>query len=406
MTHLDTRIVIVGGGQAGLACAAKLRALGHRGPLVLLSAEPEPPYQRPPLSKAHLLGEMTKAQLALRPAGFYHDQGIDLRLGAKAEKLDPEARRLRLAGGEELDYDELVLATGAAPRRLPAALSGGHPLMHVLRDVADSDRLRPFMKPGARLLVIGGGFIGLEVAASARKLGLEVALIEAAPRILMRALAPESADELRRLHLAHGVELIEGVGLAALAPEGAGLRARLTDGREIRADFALAGVGVTPEVSLLAAAGAQAEEGVLVDSRCRAGPPHVWAVGDCAAFLHEGRRLRIESVGNAIDMAECAAANILGAEQDYAPKPWFWSDQYGVKLQIAGLAQDYDQLVVRPGANGHASYWYLRKGRLAAVDSFGDARAHMIARRLAPNAPEMDPAKLADPAVDLKSLMG
>lgn len=396
------RVVIIGAGQAGASAAAKLRVLGHEGPLSLVGDEPVPPYQRPPLSKKYLLGEMELERLYLRPAAFWAEQGVDLHLGRPVLEIDRAAREVRL-DGRILPYDALILATGAEPRRLPATIGGDLPGVHAVRRLADIGALAPEMTAGRRLLVIGGGYIGLEAAAVARKLGLEVTLVEAAPRILGRVAAPETADVIRALHQAHGVEILEGTGLERLLGEERLAGARLADGREIAADLAVVGIGVAPAVGLAEAAGLEVSGGVVVDAFGRSSDPAIWAAGDCTVLPYRGHRVRLESVQNAIDQGEAVAANLLGAGVPYEPKPWFWSDQYDLKLQIAGLNLGYDRVVVRPGAA--PSHWYFGGGRLLAVDALGDARAYMIGKRLIEAGKTPNPEAIADPQVDLKALL-
>lgn len=398
-------IVIVGAGQAGASLAARLRALGYSGTVTLIGEEPQPPYQRPPLSKAYLLGEMELERLYLRAPSFWAEQGVTLRLGARVEAIATGPRSVRLADGETLGYDELVLTTGARPRRLPPEIGGDLANVFTVRTLADVDRMAPAFHPGARAVIVGGGYIGLEAAAVAAKLGLEVALIEAAPRILQRVAASETADYFRRLHQSHGVRIREGIGLARLAGEGAVTGAVLADGTELAADLVIVGIGILPDTSLAEAAGITIENGIRTDSLGRTSAPHVWAAGDCASFPYGDTRIRLESVGNAIDMAEAVAANLLGAGTPYHAKPWFWSDQYDVKLQIAGLNTGYDRIVTRPGDGGALSVWYYRGAILLALDAMNDARAYMIGKRLIEAGRSPDPALIADPATDLKALL-
>lgn len=398
-------IVIVGAGQAGASLAARLRALGYSGAVTLIGEEPQPPYQRPPLSKAYLLGEMELERLYLRAPSFWAEQGVTLRLGTQVEALDTAAQTLRLAGGETLFYDELALTTGSRPRRLPAGIGGDLANVFTVRTLADVDRMAPAFRPGARALIVGGGYIGLEAAAVAAKLGLEVMLIEAAPRILQRVAAAETADYFRRLHQAHGVRVLEGTGLARLAGAGKVASAVLADGTELPADLVIVGIGILPDTDLAEAAGIALENGIRADELGRTSAPHVWAAGDCASFPHGDIRIRLESVGNAIDMAETVAANMLGAAAPYHAKPWFWSDQYDVKLQIAGLNTGYDRIVTRPGDGGALSVWYYRGATLLALDAMNDARAYMIGKRLIEAGRSPDPALIADPATDLKALL-
>jgi len=397
-------IAIVGAGQAGAALAAKLRALGHTGPVTLIGAEPVAPYQRPPLSKAYLLGEMPLERLMLRAPEFWEAQDINLITGAEVTALDPVARTLRVSE-RVVHWDQLALTTGARVRRMPEAMGGALSGVHYVRTLADVDGMAPEFLAGRRVLIVGGGYIGLEAAAVAAKKGLHVTLIEAAPRILQRVAAPETSDWFRALHIRHGVDIIEGVALSGLTGQGRVSGADLADGRHIPCDFAIVGVGILPETALAEAAGIALDNGIATDPIGRTSAPGIWAAGDCASFPHGAGRLRLESVPNAIDMAECVAANMLGAGKPYAPKAWFWSDQYDVKLQIAGLNTGYSDVVVRDGGAAR-SHWYYAGDRLLAVDAMNDPRAFMIARRLIEAGRSADPALVADPASDLKSLVG
>jgi 3-phenylpropionate/trans-cinnamate dioxygenase ferredoxin reductase subunit len=373
-------VVIVGAGQAGASLAAKLRALGFSGGITLFGEEPAPPYQRPPLSKKYLTGEMEKERLYLRPASFYTEHGITLRLNARASGIDPAARRVEI-GGETMAYDDLVLTTGSVPRRLPAAICGDLAGVYTMRTLADADAMAPEFREGARVLIVGGGYIGLEAAAVAVGKGLKATLIEMAPRILQRVASPETSDYFRALHRAHGVDLREGAGLSRLTGEGRVASAVLSDGNEIPVDFVIVGVGIVPCTGLAEAAGILCANGIAVDEMGRTSVPHVWAAGDCASFPYRGARLRLESVQNAIDMAEAVAANLMGAEAPYRPVPWFWSDQYDAALQIAGLNTGYDRVVVR-NAGAARSHWYYRGAEFLAVDAMNDARAYMVGKRL------------------------
>ncbi|MCZ0962879.1 NAD(P)/FAD-dependent oxidoreductase [Paracoccus benzoatiresistens] len=398
------KIVIVGAGQAAASMAARLRAKGHEGEIVVIGAESAAPYQRPPLSKAYLLGQMGLDRLVLRSPEWWDDQRITLRLGETATAIDP-ARRVVATDKGQVGYDVLALTTGASARRLPAAMGGELPGVHVIRNLADVDALAPQMQPGRRLIVIGGGYIGLEAAAVARKLDLIVTLIEAAPRILGRVAAPETADMIRALHLAHGVEILEGTGISRISGSDHATGVALTEGRELPADLIVTGIGVLPETTLAQTAGLSLDNGIATDALGRTSDPAIWAAGDCASFPWQDERLRLESVGNAIDMAEAVADNILGADKAYQPKPWFWSDQFDAKLQIAGLGTGHDRIVTRPGNGQHGgSVWYFRGDRLIAVDALNDARAYMIGKRLIEAGRSPDPGAIAA-ASDLKALL-
>ena len=398
-------IVVIGAGQAGAALTAKLRELGYDGELTLVGAEPEPPYQRPPLSKAYLLGEMTKDRLYLRPREFYAEHRIELLTGSEAVEIDRPAQVVQVAG-RDLPYDALALTTGSRARNLPAAVGGDLDGVVTVRTLADVDAMAPRLRDGARVLIVGGGYIGLEAAAVAAKQGLKVTLVEMSDRILCRVAARQTADYFRALHTAHGVDIREGIGLEQLTGKGAVSGAVLSDGSTLDVDFVIVGSGIRPEDRLANAAGLDTDIGVLVDRFGQTSDPAIWAAGDCTVFPYRDQPIRLESVQNAIDQAEAVAANMLGANTPYDPKPWFWSDQYDVKLQITGLNLGFDRVIVRPGAReGTASHWYYRADELLAVDAMNDPRAYMVGKRLIDAGRTADPASVADPGVELKSLL-
>lgn len=397
-------IVIVGAGQAGASLAAKLRALGYIGPLTLIGEEPAPPYQRPPLSKGYLLGEMDLERLYLRSPTYWAEQNVALRLNAQVSAIDPVAKTLTV-NGETLGYDQLALTTGSRPRNLPAVIGGSLGNVFTVRTLADVDAMAPKCQAGARVLIVGGGYIGLEAAAVAAKLGLKVTLIEAAPRILQRVAASETSAYFRDLHAAHGVTIIEGTGLDHLLGDSVVTAARLADGREIPADLVIVGIGIQPNVDLAEIAGLALENGIRTDQLGRSSDPAIWAAGDCASFPRGGAQIRLESVGNAIDQAEIVAENMLGAAIPYEAKPWFWSDQYDIKLQIAGLNTGYDHIVTRKGEGNAVSFWYYRGATLLAVDAMNDGRAYMIGKRLIEAGRSPDPTVIENPATDLKALL-
>ncbi len=398
-------IVVVGAGQAGASLVAKLRGSGFDGQVTLIGAEAHPPYQRPPLSKAYLLGEMARERLYLRPEAYYAGQQIELRLNTRVRSIDRAARKLVLPDGE-VSYDMLALTTGAVVNRLPKSLSGNLDGIHVIRGLDDMDRLEPEYVAERRVLIIGGGYIGLEAAAVAAKKGLKVTLINHSERILRRIAACETSDFFRELHRAHGVDIRENTKLEALTGVGRVSGARLSDGTEIEVDFVIVGIGVTPATALAEEAGLEIDNGIKVDAFGRCSDAHIWAAGDCASFPYRGTRIRLESVPNAIDQAECVAENMLGAGKEYVARPWFWSDQYDVKLQIAGLNTGYDDIVKRPGAReGAVSFWYYRDTELLAVDAMNEPRAYMMGKRLIEAGKSPGKALVENPETDLKSLM-
>ena len=396
-------VVVVGAGQAGSSCVAKLRNSGFEGQITLIGEEPVPPYQRPPLSKAYLLGDMALERMFLRPETFYSENNIELRMSTRVDAINASEQTI-LIGDETLHYDDLVLTTGSTPNRLPGSIGGALDGVFVVRDLADVDAMAARFVEGAKVLIVGGGYIGLEAASVASKLGLQVTLVEMAERILQRVAAPETSDYFRELHSSHGVDLREGIGLDRLLGEDAVEGARLTDGTELDVDFVIVGVGIAPASGLVTTADLVIENGIKVDAHGRTSDPHIWAAGDCASFPYRDTRIRLESVPNAIDQAEVVAENIMGAEKDYVAKPWFWSDQYDVKLQIAGLNTGYDRVVTRRTGDA-VSFWYYAGASLLAVDAANDPRGYMIGKRLIEAGKSPSPEVIANPETDMKALL-
>jgi 3-phenylpropionate/trans-cinnamate dioxygenase ferredoxin reductase subunit len=397
-------IVVIGAGQAGASLVAKLRTLGHTGKITLIGEEDAPPYQRPPLSKKYLLGEMEVDRLFLRPVSYYAENNIALHTDETAVAIDRKDKVV-VAGGHAIGYDQLALTTGSVPRRLPGAVGGELRGVHTVRTLRDVDEMAPAFRQGARVLIVGGGYIGLEAAAVAAARGMQVTLIEMADRILQRVASPETSDYFRKLHRAHGVDIREATGLTRLAGDDHVTGAILGDGTELPLDLVIVGIGITPATQLAEAAGLTIENGIRTDEQGRTSDPSIWAAGDCASFPYKGKRIRLESVQNAIDQAETVAENMLGANTTYVPMPWFWSDQYDVKLQIAGLNTGYDRIVTRAGGDDAVSYWYYRGDELLAVDAMNDARAYMIGKRLIEMGKSPDAEIIADPSADLKPLL-
>ncbi len=400
-----SRIIIIGAGQAGQSLASKLRDLGHEGEILMLGAEPQPPYQRPPLSKKYLMGEMEMERLFLRPLDYYETAGIALRLGANVDQIDRDAREV-VIGGERLSYDKLAITTGSDPIRLPAAVGGDLPGVFAVRSLEDIDAMAPYCAKGKRVLIVGGGYIGLEAAAVCAERGLKVVLVEMADRILQRVASSATSDFFRALHTGRGVDIRESTGLARLTGEGHVHAAELSDGSTLEIDFAIVGIGIRPSTGLAEAAGLTIENGIAVDALGQSSDAQIYAAGDCTSFPHDGGRLRLESVPNAIDQAEAVAAAMLGGTEPYQAKPWFWSDQFDVKLQIAGLNTGYDRIHLRKAAEGGAqSVWYYKGDRLLAVDAMNDPRAYMVAKRLIEGGKTADPALVEDPKFELKNLL-
>ncbi len=380
---MQDSIVIVGAGQAGAQVAQSLRAGGHAGRILLVGEETHPPYQRPPLSKKHLAGEIGDEALHLRPPSFYEQNTIDCRFGVAVEAIDREARAVVLAGGERLAYDRLVLTTGTRPRALPipgAGLAG----VVTLRKISDVEAMRPLLKAPGRVAIVGGGYIGLEVAAVARAMGHEVTVVEAQDRVMKRVVSPAVSAYFEDLHRGRSVTLMLDTGISGFAGTDRVEAVLLADGRRLACDMALVAVGAVPNDELAAAAGIEVDDGILVDAAGETSDPAIHAAGDCTRFYSAlyGRSIRLESVQNAIDQAKAVAGAILGADADYDPVPWFWSDQYATKLQIAGLSQGHDEArTFGDPASGSFYVAYLQAGKLVAVDSINHPRSHMMARR-------------------------
>jgi len=393
-------IVVVGAGQAGASLTAKLRSEGFAGRITLIGAEAVPPYQRPPLSKAYLLGEMPKERLYLRPSQFYEDKEITLRLSTRVDSIDRTAKAVWI-GSEKVSYDKLALTTGSVPRTLRDDLRN----LHVIRTLADIDALSPHVVSGRQALIVGGGYIGLEAAAVLAKKGMTVILIEAGQRILQRVACAETADFIRHLHITNGVQILEDTALDGLEARGGAVsQATLTNGMMLTPDLVVVGIGVDPATDLAKAAGLKIDNGIAVDAQGRTSAEDIWAAGDCASFPHAGGRVRLESVPHAIDHAELVARNMVGVGEDYVAKPWFWSDQFDLKLQIAGLNTGYDRVVVRETGDAR-SHWYFAGERLLAVDALNDPRGYMIGKRLIEGGKSPTAEQVTGPEADLKALM-
>lgn len=401
-------MVIVGAGQAGFQVAASLRGDGHAGPITLLGAETHPPYQRPPLSKGLLLGKIARERLLFRQPDFYAAQAIDLRLGTTVAAIDRDARAVVTGAGERIAYDALVLATGTRVRPLPvpgADLAG----VLYLRTIDDCEELARRIATAQRVVVIGGGFIGLEVAAAVRLLGRPVTVLEAADRLMGRVVAPVISDFYADLHRGRGVELVLCARIAALEGAAGGVRAvAMADGVRHPADLVVVGIGVLPNVELAEAAGLACANGIVVDGHGRTADPAIYACGECTSHPSRfaGGMVRLESVQNAVDQAKAVAAAIVGRPESYDEVPWFWSDQYEVKLQMVGLSAGHDRQVVRGDpASDRFSVCYFRHGRLIAIDSVNRPGDHMIGRRLLTAGVGVRPEDAADPSFDLKQLL-
>lgn len=411
MTANRANVVIIGASHGGGEVASRLRQGGFTGSVALIGSESYLPYHRPPLSKAFLAGEMTTEQLLIRAPSVYAASKIDFHASTTVEAIDRGKHELRLGSGETFGYDKLVLATGGRPRRLtiPGSELEG---LHYMRSIADVNAMRDVFVPGARLVIVGGGYIGLEVAAVAVKHGLIVEIVEFAPRVLARVAGPQLSAFYESVHSKAGVQLrlstgVEGFDPSSINPAHVGA-VRCSDGTRLAADFVLVAVGLVPNIELATQAGLEIGNGIVVDEFCQTSDPDIFAVGDCTEFPlpYLGRRWRLESVPNAMEQARVAASVINGKPLAYTAIPWFWSDQYNLKLQAVGLSQDCDQVVIRPPRSPEGFVvFYLKESRVIAADCVNSIIEFNAAKRFIADKLVLDPAALADQAVNLKSLL-
>lgn len=405
MKSSDNRhCIIVGASHAGATCALKLRRLGWSGSTTVVGDETHVPYHRPPLSKDYLKGGEDADLPRLSSLAAYEQAAVDLRLGIHVEKIDRARRCVSVTGGKELRYDKLVLATGARARKLPVAgtdLAG----VNYLRDVDDVDRIRAVAKAGSDAVVVGGGYIGLEVAASLRSSGMNVTVLEAMDRVMQRVTSEPVSSFFTRLHREEGVDIRVQSQVTGFIGDKRLESVQLDSGEQIRADLVIIGIGVVPNVELAEAAGLQTDNGIRVNEFAQTDDRDIYAIGDCANFVHPryGRQMRLESVQNATDQAMAAAKSIAGQPAPYESVPWFWSDQYDVKLQIVGLADGYDEIVVRGSADTgrQVAFLYLRDRKLLAVDALNSPRDFVHGKKLILSGATLDADKLADPGAGI-----
>jgi 3-phenylpropionate/trans-cinnamate dioxygenase ferredoxin reductase component len=401
---MNSSCIIIGASHAGVSLALQLRKEGWTAPIKLIGEEAELPYHRPPLSKEHLAGEKALDAIHLRPAKIYTDNDIELLLASHVSSIDTQARTVRMDDGTEHGYEKLALCTGARVRELAATEGLDH--VFTIRTAADIARLAPQVKQGRRAVVIGGGYIGLEAAAVLSAQGVKVSVLEVSERILQRVTNPMMSDYIQQLHEAHGVSIVTSVEIESIQEEGAEKVVRCADGTEYRADFLIVGIGVLANDGLAIEAGIQCAGGIKVDEYCRTSDQHVYAAGDCTVHpsLIYDCPIRLESVQNANDQARVAAANICGKEKVYDAVPWFWSDQYSIKLQMVGLSTGYDQLVLRGSIEGgdEASFalFYLRAGVLIAAECVARPKEFMISKKLIMERAQISAATLANEEIE------
>ena len=403
---MDETVVVVGAGQAGGQAVGSLRSEGFSGRIVLVGSEPVLPYQRPPLSKAFLAGTLPLERLFIKPPAFYDKARVEVMLGVCVVDFDAGQRRVRFDDGRELAFDHLLLTTGGRPRLLDCP-GADHPRLHYLRTVADVEGIRAELRPGARLVLIGGGYIGLEIAAVAAQLGLVVTVLEAAPTVLARVTSPTVARFFERVHRQAGVTIRCSTTVVGIEGDSSLSRVVTSNGERIDADVVIAGIGLLPNVQLAEEAGLDCDNGIIVDETCRTSTPGIFAAGDCTqhpSAVYECK-LRLESVHNAIEQAKTAAKAICGTSEPYRQVPWFWSDQYDLKLQTAGLHRGYDQVVMRgdPDSRSFAAF-YLRDGRLLAVDAINRPAEFMVAKLLIAQCAVIAPDRLVDERIAAKEL--
>ena len=403
---MTNRVVIVGAGHAAGQLATSLAQHPYDGPIMLVGNEAYLPYQRPPLSKKFLAGEMDVERLYVRPESFYAEAGIELRLETHIDSLDRDAKCVQTDAGESIDYDKLVLALGSRVRRLRVDgtdLEG----VHYLRSIEDVTAIRDDFAKGSRVVVIGAGYIGLEVAAVARQADLDVTVLEIADRVMSRVVSPEISDFYQIEHANQGVKLRLATGVKSINGKKRVKSVTTSDGDDIAADVVVVGIGIVPNTELATAADLEVDDGIVVDEHCVTSDPSIYAIGDCT--LHPNaifdRQLRLESVHNAVEQAKTAAANLCGLNESYCEVPWFWSDQYDLKLQIAGLSDGYDDVVIRGNpAERSFSCIYLRQDHIIAVDAINAPRDFVHSKQLIALQARVDTSRLADADIELRAL--
>ena len=399
-------IVIAGAGHGAGQVVASLKQHKFDGKIILVGDEPYLPYQRPPLSKKYLAGELPPERLYFKPASFYEDPQVEVRLETRIASIDRSARVVTTSDDEEIGYDKLVLALGSRVRKVPAD-GADLPGIHYLRSIADVDAIREDMSSNRNVVIVGAGYIGLEVAAVCCQHGLQVSVLEMEDRVMSRVVSPNVSDYYQLRHTEHGVRLMLSTGLAGFEGRRRVRKVLTTDDQALPADFVVVGVGILPNMELAAAAGLDTADGVIVDDRCQTSDPDIYAIGDCTFHPNDiyGRRLRLESVHNALEQAKTAASNICGVDSSYCQVPWFWSDQYDIKLQIAGLSEGYDDVVLRGDPSGGSfACFYLADSILIAVDAINSPREFMQSKRLIAERARPPVDALANPDIQIKDL--
>jgi len=402
--------VVIGASHAGSQTAESVRKSGWEGEIILIGEEPHLPYHRPPLSKEYLAGKKEIDNIFIRPTLVYEKNNIELRLSERVEAIDRQNKTLNLSNNEVLNYDKLVLSVGARARQIPIPGNQNQGVFY-LRTVADIDAIRPLVKTGGKAVLVGGGYIGLEAAAVLRSIGMQVTILEMMPRILQRVTAPEVSDFYHRIHTEHGVNIVTKVKVTEIEKDGDNNIVGCEDGSKFAADLVIIGAGVLPNIELAKHAGLECNDnGIVVDDYCTTSDPDIFAAGDCTWHFNSiyQRWLRLESVPNASEQARICGASVCGArDKSYSQLPWFWSDQYDLKLQIAGLSNDYEEVITRGNSKTEQSFaaFYFTKDKLIAVDAVNMPIAFLVGKRLIGEDKQIDKSKLADISVDLKTLI-
>ena len=401
-----SKVVIVGAGQAGSEAATHLRGQGFDGEITLIGAENVLPYQRPPLSKKYVAGDIGKERLYLKPESFYHENKIKLRLGLTVKKIN-RIKKLIETDSVTYEYDQLILTTGSSPNQFPGNFGKNLSGIYYIRNLDDADKLKEIFEPGKTALILGGGYIGLEGAAVARLKDLNVIVVEKSKRILNRVACEQTSNYFRKLHQDNNVKIVEGYGVDRFTHQNGKINGVfIEDGSYYAVDIVIAGIGISPCTKLAEDAGLEIANGIKTNKKGQTSDPCIWAAGDCSAFPFGDKYIRLESVQNAIDQSQLIAKNILGANLEYKPIPWFWSDQYDVKLQIAGLNNGYNQIVSRINKEAvSVSNWYYKDDTFLAVDAINDSRAYMVGKRFLEAGISPNKLKLPNPEIDLKDLL-
>ena len=398
-------IIAIGGGQASFSFISKLRSLGYQKPIILICGENHIPYQRPPLSKKFLIGELKKDRLFFKPQSFYDEQNIEIIKGQNVKKIDRHQNKITLNNEKVLKYKTLFLGLGSRSRLLPKNLSNGIPKLYYIREIGDISSITKEFSYKRKLIILGGGFIGLEVASVARNLGVDVTILESQERILKRTSAEIVANHIKSIHLLNGVSIKENTSIKKILKTRENSFNILTNKNElIYADFIIAGIGAQPNTEIACNAGLLIDNGIVVDETCRTSDPNIFAAGDCVSFPFNKDLIRLENVGNAIEQSETASENVLGKDIKYQPVPWFWSDQFDVKLQIAGLNNGFTRVFHRQSDNKN-SFWYYKDDQLISVDAINDPKSYMVGKKLLEMKKNPSPKDIVSNQINLKDML-